>query len=72
MKPYSAIFVKNGCLSVLPFYAIMEPYFLLTFCMLLAHIVDYNMCKIYFVSFTYKKNITFDTAPFREIDMKQI
>ena len=40
--------------------------------MLLAHIVDYNVCKIYFVSFTNKENITFDTTPFREIDKKQI
>ena len=40
--------------------------------MLLAHIVDYNVCKIYFVSLTNKENITFDTTPFREIDKKQI
>ena len=40
--------------------------------MLLAHIVDYNMCKVYFVSFTNTENITFDTTPFREIDKKQI
>ena len=46
--------------------------FLTYFYMLLAHIVDYNVCKIYFVSFTSKENITFDTAPFREIDKKQI
>ena len=45
---------------------------MLTFYMLLAHIVDYNVCKIYFVSFTNKENITFDTTPSREIDMKQI
>ena len=50
----------------------MELSFLLTFYMLLAYIVDYNVCKIYFVSFTNKKNITFDTTPFREIDMKQV
>ena len=59
-------------LYVLPFYAIMEPYFLLTFYMMLAHIVDYNVCKIYFVSFANIENITFDTALFREIDIKQI
>ena len=59
-------------LYVLPFHAIMELYFLLTFYMLLAHIVDYNVCKIYFVSFTNKENIAFDTSPFCEIDMKQI
>ena len=35
--------------------------------MLLAHIVDYNVCKNYFVFFTNKENITFDTTPFREI-----
>ena len=40
--------------------------------MLLAHIVDYNVCKIYFVSFTYKENIIVDTTPFHEIDKKQI
>ena len=49
----------------------MEPCFFLTFYMLLAHIVDYDVCKIHFVSFTSKENITFDTAPFREIDKKQ-
>ena len=31
---------------------------------MLAHIVDYKVCKMYFVSFTYKENITFDTSPF--------
>ena len=36
--------------------------------MLLVHIVNYNMYKIYFVSFTYKEIITFDTTPFRDID----
>ena len=55
-------------LYVLPFYAIMEPYFLLTFYMLLAHIVDYKVYKIYFVTFTNKENITFDATLFREID----
>ena len=40
--------------------------------MLLAHITDYNVCKIYFDSLTNKENITFDTVPFREIDKKQI
>ena len=40
--------------------------------MLLAHIVDYNECKIDYFSFTNKENITFDTTPFREIDKKQI
>ena len=40
--------------------------------MLLAHIVDYNVCKNYNVSFTNKENITFDTTPFLEIDKKQI
>ena len=40
--------------------------------MLFAHIVDYKVYKIYFVSFTNKKNITFDTTLFREIDKKQI
>ena len=40
--------------------------------MLLAHIVDYNVCKIDFVSFIYKENITFDTNPFRETDKKLI
>ena len=39
--------------------------------MLFAHIVDYNVCKIYFVFFTYKENITFDTTPFLEIDKKK-
>ena len=43
-----------------------------SFYMLLAHIVDYNVCKIYFVCFTNKENITFDTTPFRENDKKQI
>ena len=43
-----------------------------TFYMLLAHIVDYNVCTIHFVSFTNKENIIFDTTPFREIDKKQI
>ena len=50
----------------------MEPYFFLTFYMLLAHIVDYNVCKSYFVSITNKENITFDTTPFHEIDKKHI
>ena len=40
--------------------------------MLLAHIVDYNVCKFYFVSFTNKKNIAFDTTPFGKIGKKQI
>ena len=40
--------------------------------MRLAHIVDYNVCKIYFDSFTNKEIITFDTTPFLEIDKKQI
>ena len=40
--------------------------------MLLAHIVDYKVWKTYFVSFTNKEYITFDTTPFREIDKKQI
>ena len=40
--------------------------------MLLAHIVDYNVCKIYFISFTNMEHITFDTTPFREIDKKVI
>ena len=40
--------------------------------MLLAHIVDSNVYKIHFVSFTNKENITFDTTPFRKIDKKQI
>ena len=40
--------------------------------MLLSHIVDYNVCTIYFVSCTDKENITFDTTPFREFDKKQI
>ena len=39
---------------------------------MLALIVDYNVCKIYFVSSTNEENITFDTTPFREIDSKQI
>ena len=39
--------------------------------MLLAHIVDYDVCEIHFVSFTNKEHITFDTAPFREIDMNK-
>ena len=42
------------------------------FYMLLAHIVEHNVCKIYFVSFTNKENITFDTTPFRDIDKTQI
>ena len=40
--------------------------------MLLAHIVDFNVCKNYFVFFTNKENITFDTTHFHEIDKKQI
>ena len=44
----------------------------LTLYMLLAYIVDFNVCKNCFVSFTKKENITFDTTPFREIDKKQI
>ena len=44
----------------------------LTFYMFLAHIVDYNVCNIYFVSFTNKETITFDTTPFHEIEKKQI
>ena len=40
--------------------------------MLLAHIVDYNVCKIYRVSFTNKENNAFDTTPVCEIDKKQI
>ena len=56
----------------LPFYALMEPCFFLTFYMLLAHIVDYSVCKIYFISFTNKENITFDTTPSHETGKKQI
>ena len=59
-------------LYVLPFYATKVMYFFLIFYMLLAHIVDYNVCKIYFVSFTSKENITFDTTPSRNVDKTQI
>ena len=47
-----------------------DVFLFLIFHMLLAHIVDYNVCKIYFVSFTNKENITIDTTPFREFDTK--
>ena len=40
--------------------------------MLDAHIVDHNVCKIYFVSFNNMEHMTFDTTPFRGIDKKQI
>ena len=46
--------------------------FFLIFCMLLAHIVDYKVCKMYFVALTNKETYTFDSTPFREIDKKQI
>ena len=47
-----------------PVYAIMVPYFFfLYFCMLLAHIVDYKVCKCYLVSLTNKEINTFDTTP---------
>ena len=72
MKVKSAIFVENGCYTFCPFMQKWICISYLTFCMLLAHIVDYKMCKIYFISFTNKENITFDTTPFREIDKKQI
>ena len=49
---------------ILPFYAIMVPYFFLVFCMLIAHIVDHKVCKIYLVSLTNKENNTFETTPF--------
>ena len=39
---------------------------------MLARIVDYNVCKNYFVFFNNTANITFDTTPFRENDKKQI
>ena len=55
-----------------PVYAIMVPYFFLIFCMLLAHIVDYKVCKCYLVSLTNNEINTFDTTPCREIDKKQI
>ena len=57
---------------ILSFYAIMVLYFFLIFCMLLAHIVDYKVNKMYFVSLTNKETNTFDSTPFRELDKKQI
>ena len=54
-------------------YAIMETHFFLKkIYMTLAHTVDYNVCKIYFISFTHHENNAFDTIPFRKIDKKQI
>ena len=46
----------------------------LTLYMLLADIVDYNVCKIHSVSFTnnLKVNIIFDTTPFRDIYKKRL
>ena len=67
-----AIFVDKGCYTFCPFMQQWIRISYLTFYRLLAHIVDYNVCKNYFVCFTNKENITFDTTPFRAIDKKQI
>ena len=72
MKLNSAIFVENGFYTFCPFMQNRSRISNLTFYMLLAPIVDYNVCKIYLVSYINKENITFDTTHFREIDRKQI
>ena len=49
-----------------------DAFFLQKIYMTLAHTVDYNVCKIYFVSFTHHEINAFDTTPFRKIDKKQM
>ena len=71
-KLHQPLSLKMGVIQYALLFNNGDAFFFKKIYMTLAHTVDYNVCKIYFVSFTHHENNAIGTTPFRKIDKKQI